>query len=330
MSEPLAFEAIEELQPGPEWAALFGRHWPRYRPWFLAEGEDARPSYAKSRRALREHMPELVPTYDRLCELVGGGDLEARFLSMWAPPSYLSSCSQGVWRGEGGPVLARNYDYAPERLEGAILHTRWAGRDVIGVSDCVWGLLDGINDAGLAVSLAFGGRRAIGDGFGVPLIVRYLLETCDTTEQARVALRRLPYHLAHTLTIVDRVGDISTAYLAPDREIELSSAAVATNHQGRIEWPEHAAATRTVEREQCLVRLLARKSTDAKQFVDAFLRPPLYLADYARGMGTLYTAAYDVGTGRVEYRWPGVSWPQSFADFVEGRRLVALVEEPAA
>ena len=180
---------------------------------------------------------------------------------MWAPPSYLSGCSQGVWRGEGGPVLARNYDYAPERLEGAILHTRWTGRGVIGVSDCVWGLLDGINDAGLAVSLAFGGRRAIGDGFGVPLIVRYLLETCDTTEQARVALRRLPYHLAHTLTIVDRVGDVVTAYLAPDREIELSSAAVATNHQGRIEWAEHAAATRTVEREQCLMRLLARKST---------------------------------------------------------------------
>ena len=330
VSASLAFEALEELQPGPKWAALFARHWPRYRTWFLAEGEDARASYVESLRALREHMPELVPTYERLCELAGGGDLEARFLSMWAPPSYLSACSQGVWRGAGGPVLARNYDYAPERLEGAILHTRWAGRHVIGVSDCVWGLLDGINDAGLAVSLAFGGRRAIGDGFGVPLIVRYLLETCETAEQARTALRRLPYHLAHTLTIVDREGDVVTAYLAPDREIELSPAAVATNHQGRIEWAEHAAATRTVEREQCLVRLLARESTQAGQFLDAFLRPPLYLADYARGMGTLYTAAYRVAEGVAEYCWPGERWPQSFSSFEEGTRVVALVEEPAA
>ena len=27
-------------------------------------------------------------------------------------------------------------------------------------------------DAGLAVSLTFGGRRVVGDGFGVPLILR--------------------------------------------------------------------------------------------------------------------------------------------------------------
>ena len=36
---------------------------------------------------------------------------------MWAPPSYLAGCSQAVWQG-GNAILARNYDYAPERLEG--------------------------------------------------------------------------------------------------------------------------------------------------------------------------------------------------------------------
>ena len=122
VSAMLTFEAIEELEPGPRWAALFERHWPRYRAWFLHEGEAARTSYAASLRALQEHMPELVPTYERVCELAGGGDLEARFLGMWAPPSYLAGCSQAVWQ-VGDPVLARNYDYAPERLEGSILHT---------------------------------------------------------------------------------------------------------------------------------------------------------------------------------------------------------------
>ena len=89
-----SFEAIEELEPGDKWAALFARHWPRYESWFLQEGEAARTSYAESLRALREHMPELVPTYQRLCQLADAGDLEARFLAMWAPPSYLSGCSQ--------------------------------------------------------------------------------------------------------------------------------------------------------------------------------------------------------------------------------------------
>ena len=52
-------------------------------------------------------------------------------------------------------------------------------RRVIGTSDCLWGLLDGVNDAGLAVSLTFRGRRVLGDGFGIPIVVD-LLEVCET------------------------------------------------------------------------------------------------------------------------------------------------------
>jgi predicted choloylglycine hydrolase len=44
-------------------------------------------------------------------------------LSMVNPPPYLSGCSQGVYRGPGGPVLVRNYDYAPSRLEGIVWNT---------------------------------------------------------------------------------------------------------------------------------------------------------------------------------------------------------------
>ncbi len=323
----LTFEAIEEFEPGPRWAALFERHWPRYRAWFLQEGEAARTSYAGSLRALQEHMPELVPTYERCCELAGGGDLEARFLGMWAPPSYLSGCSQAVWRA-GDPILARNYDYAPERLEGTILHTRWV-RPVIGSGDCTWGLLDGINDAGLAVSLAFGGRKVVGSGFGVPLVVRYLLETCETTEQARATLGRLPYHLAHTLTIVDRGGDVCTAYLSPDRDVVLTPAYVATNHQGHVEWHEHAHATKSVERERALERLVGRSMTP-ERFVDGFLQPPLFAVDVDRRMGTLYTVAYHVGDALAEFRWPEGSWVQGFGAFVEGVRLVQPAESSAA
>ena len=322
MQAEVRFQALEQLAPGEGWRALFERHWPRYQEWFLSEGEAARASYAESLRELRTHMPELVPTYETLCELVGGGDLEARFLAMWTPPSYFSGCSQGVWL-RGHPALVRNYDYAPERLEGTILRSRWV-RDVIGTGDCAWGLLDGINDAGLAVSLAFGGRKAAGSGFGVPLVVRYLLETCGTTDEARGALARLPYHLAHTLTIVDATGDVCTAYLSPDRGAELSTATVATNHQHRVEWVEHASATRTMEREECLVRLLERDAATVEEFVDAFLRPPLHGSDYARRMGTLYTCAYHVREGRVEYRWPGAMWEQSFASFAEGERTVTF------
>lgn len=329
MTLALTFEAIEELEPAQRWADLFTRHWPRYREWFLSDGEAARTSYGASRRALAEHMPELVPTYERICELAGGGDLEARFLAMFEPPSYLSGCSQGVWTGphpaeRGDPLLVRNYDYAPERLERAIVHTAWTGRRVIGMSDCAWGLLDGINEDGLAVSLAFGGRRVIGGGFGVPLVVRYLLETCATTDDARAALRRLPFHLAHTLTIVDRDGDTCTAFIAPDRDTVLTASPVATNHQGRVEWQEHAAATRSLEREGVLLGLVLGGAPTHEALVEAFLRPPLHQDGYARRMGTLYTAAYDVRAGTATYYWPGLAWRQSFSAFAEETRTAEL------
>jgi predicted choloylglycine hydrolase len=319
----ITFEAIEEFEPGPRWAALFERHWPRYRAWFLHEGESARTSYAASLRALEEHMPELLPTYERVCGLAGGGDIEARFLGMWAPPSYLAGCSQAVWQ-VGDPILARNYDYAPERLEGTILHTRWV-RPVIGSGDCAWGLLDGLNDAGLAVSLAFGGRKVVGSGFGVPLVVRYLLETCETTGQARETLRRLPYHLAHTLTIVDAEGDVCTAFIAPDRDVVLTEAVLATNHQGRVEWHEHARATKSVERERALERLVGQSAT-SERFVDGFLQPPLFAVDDERRLGTVYTVAYHVREAWAEFRWPEGTWDQRFGAFTEGVRVVALAQ----
>ncbi|MFN8224403.1 MAG: C45 family peptidase [Gaiellales bacterium] len=326
----LTFEAFTEASPGPLWQALFERHWPRYRDWFLSEGEAARTTYAESIRALGTHMPELVETYVQICELAGGGDLEARFLAMFAPPSYLSGCSQAVWRGPqtGGPVLIRNYDYAPERLEGAIVSTAWAGKRVLGVSDCAWGLLDGVNEDGLAVSLAFGGRKVVGPGFGIPLVVRYLLQTCATTEQARTALLRLPYHLAHTLTMVDANGDTCTAYIAPDRDVVLTEAPVATNHQGRIEWAEHARATRSLEREGTLLDLVTLPAA-YDDLTTAFLVPPLYQDGYARRMGTLYTVAYDVRAGAAAFLWPGQRWDLGFARFEPGSRTVTL-ESPAA
>ena len=322
---PFTFTASEELDLGPKWAEMFERHWPHYRRWFLQEGEEARASYATSVRMLRAHMPELMPVYERVVELAGGGDLAARMLSLYRPPPYLAACSQGVWTRDA-PLLVRNYDYAPSRFEGLIFSSRMLERRVIGSSDCLWGLLDGMNDAGLAVSLTFGGRRVVGDGFGIPIVVRYLLETCGTIEECRAALARLPFTLSHNLTMVDGQGDVLTAYVSPDREPVFARFPAATNHQGLVEWPEQAKATRTVEREWQIVQLLQDPDVTADQFSDAFLRQPLFSTAYANGFGTLYTVAYRPMQGRAWFRWPSFTWEQSFDVFDEGTHEELLAE----
>ncbi len=324
------FRALAETEPGAVWRRYFEESWPWYRSWYLSEGEEARPSYAVCARMVREHLPELVPTYERLVELAGGGDLEARALSFWHPPPYLAACSQGVSVTGAAPVLVRNYDYAPSRLEGAVWSTAWGGRRVIGMSDGLWGLLDGMNDAGLAVSLTFGGSRATGLGFGIPVVLRYLLQTCTTVAESRAALSRVPLNLAHNVTVVDARGEVMTAYLGPGREPTFLDVAVATNHQVTVEWQEHAAATRTVERETLMQSLLAA-DVPPEEFEAAFLAPPLYSSAYSRGFGTLYTAAYRPREGRADYRWPGgLPWTKTFEEFPQDVRTELLTEATAA
>ncbi len=322
---PFTFRALEELELGPAWQAIFEEKWPHYKTWFLREGEAARPSYATSVRMLRAHMPELVPAYERVVELTGGGDLAARMLSLYKPPPYLAACSQGVWTRDGAPLLVRNYDYAPSRFEGVVWSTNLRKR-VIGMSDCLWGLLDGMNEDGLAVSLTFGGRRVLGDGFGIPIVMRYLLETCSTVEETKAALVRLPYSLSHNLTVVDASGEVVTAYLSPDREPIFRSFPVATNHQGIVEWPEQAKATRTIEREQTVIGLLDDPAVDADAFTESFLRAPLFSTSYANGFGTLYTAAYRPTLGSMRLIWPTHVWELGFQRFEAGEHTEVLAE----
>lgn len=326
---PLTFTATSEQQPGDLFQRRFELAWPAYRKWFMQAGDASRPSYVDCRDAIRTHMPELVPTYERVVELAGGGDQAARMLSLWCPPPYQAGCSQAVFM-RPAPVLVRNYDHDLNRFEAAIIRTALTERVVVGMSDCLWGLLDGINDAGLAVSIAFGGRRGSGTGFGIALVVRYLLETCSTVAEAAAAIARLPVHQAYNVTAVDALGESVTAFVGPGREPVLRRLEAVTNHQEQIDWEQYAAATHTREREAHLTAVLRDPAIDVERLVRSFLEPPLYSAGFDHGFGTLYTAVYRPTEGCVDYRWPTSHWRQATGGFVEGEHTVALGVRPAA
>jgi predicted choloylglycine hydrolase len=330
----LDFHAVEEPQPGERWVGAFNAMWPAYRAWYLAHGEDQRPDLGTCQRMLEKWMPELMPTFERLVALADGDPLAARFLSLYGPPGFVVGCSQAAFTGAGGPALIRNYDYPASRLEGIIYSTAWSGRRVIGMSDCLWGLLDGVNDAGLTASLTFGGSPAVGQGFGIPLVMRYLLEVCDTVADACSVLERMPVHTAQNLTLLDAGGDCATVQVGPGREVELLNIPVATNHQRPDDWPEYARAVDTFAREQRLLELVHYPDMSATRLQQAFLEPPLYRSEFESGVGTLYTAAYHPAAGTVAYCWPQDSRTYSFAHFPEGihtaRYPVATGCQPAS
>lgn len=331
MTAAVRFDCMAEDQPGERWRALFERLWPGYRAWYLRGGVSGRPGYLECRRALRQHMPELLPVWERLVELSGGGDVESRFLSLWCPPPYIAGCSQAVWfdaSGHDEPALVRNYDFAPALLEGQWMCTRWCGQRVMAMGDCTWGALDGLNEAGLAASISFGGRTVSGDGFGIPLVLRHVLETAESTAQAVRLLQRIPVSMCYSVTLLDRRGEWATVFVAPDRTTEVTAHRVVTNFQHRVEWTRHATATHAVARHERLrARIEAGLTLD--EVAQSLLVEPLYQTEWDRGYGTLYSAVYRPASGRATLMWPGTDWEQSLDGFTEGHRDIVYGTGPA-
>lgn len=319
----LSLQCVSEPSPGEKWQTLFQKSWPAYKEWFLSEGLISRKGYLTSATMLQRYMPELVPLYEKLSELAGGGDMEARFLSMYCPPPYMSSCSQMAWSHDE-VFLIRNYDYSPVLFEGIILYTNYL-KPVIGLSDCSWGLLDGMNDDGLAASLAFGGRNICGEGFGIPLIIRYVLETCASTDDAIIKLTSIPSHMSYNVTLLDADGNYATVFVAPDKPPIVNHAAIATNHQENIDWPYYEDMTATRERISVLENYQNQIQETKESLTRKFLHPPLYSYNYQKNFGTLYTARYDIHERELHLVWPDdKKLMQSFANFKESKILVHL------
>ncbi|MEO7350955.1 MAG: C45 family peptidase [Marmoricola sp.] len=314
---------IREERPGPRWQALFEATWPAYRAWYLKDGDDARPDLATARAQLTRHMPELVSTWEAMVALTGT-DVAARMLTMWDAPAFAPGCSQAAHVGDD-PILVRNYDYSPDLFEWVVYSSEFTGRKVIGTSDCLWGLLDGMNEDGLVISLTHGGRQSSAPGFAIPLVVRYLLEVAGTVDEARALLDRLPVAASYNLTMMDATGEVVTAFVSPGNQPEYADSAVATNHRGRVpERPEHARALRSVERQDHLLELLD-EPTDPDALAAAFLRDPLHSQKYAQGFGTVYTAAYRPQSQELTYSWPSVSFTRTF-DSADESITVSLQE----
>jgi predicted choloylglycine hydrolase len=150
-----------------------------------------------------------------LSPMAGGSDRAARFLSMWCPPQYLGGCSLAAVSDETDVRLGRNYDLSPNLNEGLIMQTAWTGRGLMGMVESLWGLSDEINDAGPSIARAYGGRTETGKGFGITTILRYVLATCDTVDQAFAALDRVPSHMAYNVVTADAAGQTASIELSP-------------------------------------------------------------------------------------------------------------------
>lgn len=327
----LRFDSIDEPILGEKWLAVFNEHWAAYQRWYLSEDYRKRPTYRECRKQLGYYMPELLATYDDICELAGGSDWVSRFLSLYCPPRYITGCSQVVWQGayKASPALIRNYDYHPKLLDAVVLKSAWNGKSTIGMTDCLWGVTDGMNEDGLALSLTFGGSPAVGVGFGIPIILRYILEFCSTVDEAAEVLTHVPTHMTYNITMLDKSGKFLTAFIGPDQPPIIRPVAVATNHQGLNYHDDYHIDTKTLEREQLLNHCFFDANIDEDSMLDMFLHPPLYTCRYNSGFGTVFTSHYRPNSGEIFYYWPYDRWDCSFDTFTDSSRLIYYTSQGA-
>ena len=312
----LDFHSISEKKAGRKWKKLFDRHWPAYRSWYVGKRHDRSPNLKTSQARLKKYMPEFYPMYLKLCELAGPDTVAHRFLTGYSPPPYISGCAQIV--NEKEAQLVRNYDFNPRLSEGTLLRSAWHDRTVIAMGDSLIGVLDGMNSSGLVVSLTFGGRKVVGDGFGMPFILRYVLEFCTSINEAEAALRRIPSHMSYNIMLMNRKGEHRLMQVAPDHPAVVTDLSASTNHQGKVDWPKQAAFTKTIERELYLHDMLNQGGKTGEEIADEFLKAPLFNRKYRLGFGTIYTAVYKPKQGAIELRWPGLKLRQTFKEFQEG------------
>lgn len=299
-TKEVSFERLPSPQRSPgAWQAHISRHWSlrtnRSEPPFLGTAE--------VRTLLGRHMPELLPDFDALLPLYDDQPGAAQGLAFYNQRPFWSGCSVQVARRSEGSTLLRNYDLGVDDCPCAFRFEELAGGGwILGSAEGGWGYLDGMNDRGLAVALTFGGRFVTGPGFTVILVIRWLLQACASVDEAllRLAEAAIPHRMAQNLVLLDRSGAHAVVYLSPDREMVVERGLVGcTNHQGRVEVPQHGAFTRTEE------RLAYLQAHDGALTLADFLRPPLYQQRYLEHFGTLYSAEYDPAAGRLRLAWPG-------------------------
>lgn len=311
------FTFAREDRPGAAWAARFTAGRDEARRWYQGNGRADPPSAADCRAALDRHMPELAPDYDQACALVSGDALDRAILSHYRPAPIDHGCSQAVWLGHGGPALVRNYDWALDTVSERFELTSWSGRRVIAKAQRPWGgCIDGMNEDGLVAALNYGGSAAQGLGFSIILMLRYVLETCTTVDQAVAALTRIPIALSQNVVLLDRTGAHATLFLGPDRAPVVSQERACTNHQERPTEPTTATLAHSVRRQRHLQAALDDPAMGLADLAALFLEPPLYSR---RAVSTTaHTAVYRPAEGRVDYLWPGRTWRQSFERFETG------------
>ncbi len=153
---------------------------------------------------------------EELRGLAEGQDCDREMLAAALLPMYCllpqSRCSCFAVRRNGRVFFGRNSDFLTALKDW---NTNWlyaftdGGFSFLGNTTAFVEMEDGVNVQGLAVGLTSVFPTSPQPGLQAGMLLRLVLETCATVDQALDLLCRVPAASSHTLVLADRTGDIA-------------------------------------------------------------------------------------------------------------------------
>ena len=96
-----------------------------------------------------------------------------------------------------------------------------------------------------------------GEGFGIALLLRYVLEFCQNVAEAVAVLCRVPVHVAYNVALLDGSGRHATVFIAPDRPPRVEPWLVSANRQAQDAHPDEPSVQDSALREAVVQARLA-------------------------------------------------------------------------
>jgi predicted choloylglycine hydrolase len=285
----------------------------------------------------QEPAPQQIPPYkDYFPEMYEEMQATAETLQVplnklrYTAVSYLKSgyCSQFAIPAQktnaGNPLIARNYEFMDQMDDMNIIHHQGTTTYAHIGSMMLWfGLYDGINDQGLAMSMSAGGIPVgekmlppFNDGFQFWTVMRAVLDHCKNIEEAIDLVKNTPhcgnpvYMLADpsgTLARVEVAG-LKTAVKIVEPQSE-SDWLIATNHMQNFAKSEvnipafKNSFTRYNYIENYLQNNENISEENLQQFLDQTYPDGLCCNYYQEGFGTLRSMIFNPAERSIRVRF---------------------------
>lgn len=158
---------------------------------------------------------EIIPN---ICEeikgLAAGLNFSYEKFASWLLSMYgfgdEHGCTCFCFRTADKTIFARNSDMFPslKPTSESILYRPEEGNIFLGHSTAMVSMEDGINEHGLAVGMTFLVSKHMKPGLNAGFLVRHILETCKSVNEAISLLKSLPISSTQNMVLADKAGEM--------------------------------------------------------------------------------------------------------------------------